>query len=292
MFVAQAIGSIFNISYNLTHIPPLLSPGQEASFKASIGLFNALAYPPLVMIWAFAVFRLRRPIPDAATLARQQRAVINLPLVAALVAASGWLLSIPAIFLGLTFSEDGINPHVYFHFPVSICIAAAVALTIGYFSIDCARQKLLFPCFFRETSPGRTEGAFRLTVAGRGKLWTIAASICPILALFLLLISPAPVDSNFGFAAAVAGAGILCAVISSVLMAKLVVTPVRELRRASEEVGKGNLAVQVDCLRSDEFGVLADEFNAMVAGLREKERIWSTFGRHVGREIADQLLRN
>jgi adenylate cyclase len=120
----------------------------------------------------------------------------------------------------------------------------------------------------------------------------MAASICPILALFLLLISPAPVVSNFGFAVAVAGAGILCAVISSVLMAQLVVTPVTELRRASEQVGKGNLTVHVDSLRSDEFGVLADEFNAMVAGLREKERISSTFGRHVGREIAEQLLRD
>jgi adenylate cyclase len=147
MFVAQAIGSIFNISYNLTHIPPLLSPAQEASFKDAIGLFHALAYPPLVMIWAFAVFRLRLPIPDATTLARQQRAVINLPFVAALVAAAGWLLSIPAIFLGFMFSGDGINRHVYFHFPVSICIAAAVALTIGYCSIDWARQKLLFPFF-------------------------------------------------------------------------------------------------------------------------------------------------
>lgn len=292
MFVAQAIGSIFNISYNLIHIPPLLSPAQEETFKTSIGLFNALAYPPLVVIWAFAVFRLRRPIPDAATLARQRRAVINLPFVAALVAAAGWLLSIPAIFIGLTFSRDEINPHVYFHFPVSICIAAAVALTIGYFSIDWARQKLLFPCFFRETSPCRTEGAFRLSIAGRGKLWTMAASICPILALFLLLISPAPMVSNFGFAAAVAGAGILCAVISSALMAQLVITPVEELRRASEQVGKGNLAVHVDSLRSDEFGVLADEFNAMVAGLREKERISNTFGRHVGREIANLLLRD
>jgi adenylate cyclase len=292
MFVAQAIGSIFNISYNLTHIPPLLTPAQEEAFKDAIGLFNALAYPPFVAIWAFAVFRLRRPIPDAATLARKQRAVINLPVVAALVAAAGWLLSIPAIFLGLMFSGDEINRHVYFHFPVSICIAAAVALTIGYFSIDWARQKLLFPYFFRETSPVRTAGALHLSIAGRGKLWTMAASICPILALFLLLISPAPVVSNFGFAAAVAGAGILCAMISSALMAQLVVTPVMELRRASEQVGKGNLAVHVDCLRSDEFGVLADEFNAMVAGLREKERISSTFGRHVGREIAEQLLRD
>ncbi len=292
MFLAQAIGSVFNIYYNLIHIPPVLTPAQASSFKTSIGLFNGIAYPPLAAIWALTVFRLRCPAPDAVRLARQRHTVINLPLIAAIIAATGWFLSIPALFIGLKFSGEPINTHVYFHFPVSICIASVVALTIGYFSIDWARRKLLFPYFFRDTSPSQIKGAFRLSIAGRGKLWTISASICPIFSLLLILISPEPMESDYWFAAAVAGAGILCALISSALMARLVITPVEELRQAAEEVGKGNLAVRVDNLRADEFGVLADEFNAMVAGLREKERVTNTFGRHVGREIAEQLLRD
>ncbi len=292
MFLAQAIGSVFNIVYNLLHIPPLLTPAQEASFKSSIALYNALAYPPLVAAWALAVFRLRRPVPDEATRRRRQRQVVNLPALAAAIAAAGWLLSIPALFVGLELSGEPVNPHVWFHFPVSVCIAAVVALTIGYFSIDWARQRLLFPAFFHEASPARLDGAFRLSVAGRGKLWTLAASICPIFSLLLLLIDPTPSDGDVGFALAVAGTGILCAVVSSALMARLVVTPVEELRRAAERVGRGDLAVTMDHLRADEFGLLADEFNAMVAGLREKERIAGTFGRHVGREIAEQLLHN
>jgi len=291
MFLAQAIGSLFNIYYNLIHIPPVLTAAQESAFRTAIGWFNAIAYPLLAVIWAWTVFRLRRPAGDEAALLRHQRTVINLPLIAAAIAATGWFLSIPAIFIGLKFSGEPIDPHVYFHFPVSICIASVVALTIGYFSIDWARRKLLFPYFFRGKSPSQIDGAFRLSIADRGKLWTLAASICPIFSLFMLLISPEPMESDFWFAAAVAGTGVLCALISSALMARLVVTPVKELRRAAELVGRGDLSVRVDNLRADEFGILADEFNAMVDGLREKERIATTFGRHVGREIAEQLLR-
>lgn len=292
MFLAQAIGSVFNIVYNLLHIPPLLTPAQETAFRSSIALYNAVAYPPLVITWAILVFRLRRPVKDEESLRRRQRQVIHLPFVAAAIATAGWLLSIPALFVGLRLSGETINPHVWFHFPVSICIAAVVALTIGFFSIDWARQKLLFPCFFRDISPARLQGAYRLTVSGRGKLWTLAASICPILSLLLLLLDPTPSEGDVGFALAVAGAGILCAVVSSVLMARLVVTPVEELRRAAERVGRGDLDATMDPLRADEFGLLADEFNTMVAGLRERDRIAATFGRHVGREIAEQLLRN
>lgn len=292
MFLAQAIGSAFNITYNLIHIPPLLTPDQEAAFKSSIAIFNAIAYPPLVLLWAFLVFRLRAPILTNEQLRERQRHVLRLPNQAAAIAGAGWMLSIPALFLGLKRSGETINPHVWFHFPVSICIAAVVALTIGFFSIDWARQRLLFPCFFRDLSPARIEGVARLSVAGRGKLWTLAASICPIFSLLLLLLDPTPERADVWFAIAVAAAGILCAVVSSVLMARLVVTPVQELRRAAERVGRGDLSVTMDPLRADEFGVLADEFNRMVAGLREKERIAGTFGRHVGREIAEQLLRN
>lgn len=292
MFLAQAIGSAFNITYNLIHIPPLLTPDQEAAFRSSIAIFNAIAYPPLVLLWAFLVFRLRSPILTNEHLHERQRQVLRLPNQAAAIAAAGWLLSIPALFFGLKRSGESVNPHVWFHFPVSICIAAVVALTIGFFSIDWARQRLLFPCFFRNLSPARIEGVARLNIAGRGKLWTLAASICPIFSLLLLLLDPTPERADVWFAIAVAGAGILCAVVSSVLMARLVVTPVQELRRAAERVGRGDLSVTMDPLRADEFGVLADEFNAMVAGLREKEHIAGTFGRHVGREIAEQLLRN
>jgi adenylate cyclase len=71
---------------------------------------------------------------------------------------------------------------------------------------------------------------------------------------------------------------------------RLVTEPVNELRRAAQAVGRGDLKVRIAQQRADDFGPLIDEFNAMVGGLREKTRIEETFGRHVGRQIARQIL--
>ncbi|MEP2777006.1 MAG: adenylate/guanylate cyclase domain-containing protein [Luteolibacter sp.] len=290
MFVAQAIGSIFNIRYNLTHLTPLLSDGQNAAFGKGITLYNSVAYPVLVLVWGYKVFQLRCLGVDEAEKQALQRKVVNLPLTAAIIAAAGWLLCIPVLLAMLQGSGEPINPHVYFHLPVSVGVAMFIALTIGYFSIDWACQALLFRHFYEKSSPARTKGAFRLSIAGRGGLWTVAASICPILLLLLLFLSPAPEANNLGFAISVAAVGIFCALLSSALMARLVARPVSMLRAAAQRVGAGELNVRVDNLRADEFGILADEFNAMVGGLREKEHVTNTFGRHVGVKIAKELL--
>src|SRR5262249_867020 len=66
--------------------------------------------------------------------------------------------------------------------------------------------------------------------------------------------------------------------------------PVDELRRATQAVADGNLDVRIPDLRADEFGLLIDGFNTMVAGLREKRRVEDNFGRHVGTRVAQQIL--
>lgn len=290
MFVAQCIGSIFNIQYNLTHLTPLFSEDQQARFGRAIGYYNAIAYPILVLYWAVMVFSLRKiPTSDKGRSAMKRR-VINLPIISVAIAAIGWILCIPVLLISLGSGVEPINPHVYFHLPMSVGISTFISLTIGYFSIDWVRQILLFPYFFRDESPSQTQGAFRLSIAGRGGLWTVAASICPILALLLLFLSPSPDTTNFVFAIGVALVGIVTALVSSALMSKLIAQPVEELRNAAQRVGNGELNLEVDTMRADEFGVLADEFNAMISGLREKERISSTFGRHVGKQIAHELL--
>ena len=48
--------------------------------------------------------------------------------------------------------------------------------------------------------------------------------------------------------------------------------------------------MQVPLRRADEFGALIGEFNRMVTELREKERLRQTFGAHVGRRAAEEIL--
>jgi signal transduction histidine kinase len=59
-----------------------------------------------------------------------------------------------------------------------------------------------------------------------------------------------------------------------VLLAGLrVLVPLRELIRGTEAVAAGDLDVQVPVTSNDELGALAQSFNEMVSGLRERERL-------------------
>jgi adenylate cyclase len=61
-------------------------------------------------------------------------------------------------------------------------------------------------------------------------------------------------------------------------------------RSAAHSVTEGQLDIEVALRWADEFGALISEFNRMVAGLREKEQLGKTFGLHVGRKAAEQIL--
>jgi adenylate cyclase len=76
-----------------------------------------------------------------------------------------------------------------------------------------------------------------------------------------------------------------------VLLADSIAGPVTELRAAADRVGQGDLDVQVPVVSVDETAALARSFNAMVEGLRERERIRETFGTYVDREVAEHILR-
>lgn len=70
------------------------------------------------------------------------------------------------------------------------------------------------------------------------------------------------------------------------IAAWLTATPVRVVRAALKRVEEGDLDASVVVFDGTELGELQRGFNAMAAGLRERERVRDLFGRHVGREVA------
>lgn len=70
------------------------------------------------------------------------------------------------------------------------------------------------------------------------------------------------------------------------ILAWLTATPVRVVRAALQRVEKGDLRGELVVFDGTELGELQRGFNAMVNGLRERERVRDLFGRHVGREVA------
>ncbi|MBW0012039.1 adenylate/guanylate cyclase domain-containing protein [Mycobacterium sp.] len=70
------------------------------------------------------------------------------------------------------------------------------------------------------------------------------------------------------------------------ILAWLTATPVRVVRAALRRVEQGDLRGDLVVFDGTELGELQRGFNAMVDGLRERERVRDLFGRHVGREVA------
>ncbi len=74
------------------------------------------------------------------------------------------------------------------------------------------------------------------------------------------------------------------------LVSRSLVEPIRRLLKGTQSVEHGDLQVEILVQTRDELATLADSFNHMVVGLREKEHIKATFGQYVDPRIVRGLL--
>ncbi len=295
---ANIVGSIFNILYNRQQIEPMLSAAQLQRFEACWQFFNLAVYPAAILGYVLPLFwlrplhrsLLRNERVDPERLKRAQRYVVNLPWWFLAVTAVGWLTCIPVFPAALKALPEPLHPDVTFHLIVSFVIASSIAITQTFFAVEMVSQKALFPVFFRRDNPASVPGGVPLNLKARAMMLYVATVVSPVLSLVLLLVVPHAVDDNRSFAIAVAVVAIGFGLVSFWMYGRLVEVPVRLLRRAAMRVADEDLDVRVNLLRADDFGPLIERFNLMVEGLREREHLQETFGRHVGREAAKQIL--
>jgi class 3 adenylate cyclase len=85
----------------------------------------------------------------------------------------------------------------------------------------------------------------------------------------------------------------LIAVLAGVLMAQAiggaVAAPVSQLAEGTRRVGQGDLSVRFRLDTRDELAILANAYNQMVTGLREREWLRDMFGRFVSQEVAEAI---
>lgn len=80
------------------------------------------------------------------------------------------------------------------------------------------------------------------------------------------------------------------ALIIGIIIAHGVSRPVALLANATREIAAGNLNFEVKVKSKDEMGLLADSFNEMTKGLRQKERVEGLFGKYLSPDVAKKVL--
>jgi class 3 adenylate cyclase len=70
-----------------------------------------------------------------------------------------------------------------------------------------------------------------------------------------------------------------------------IAAPVRELQSRMQRVAQGDMDAYVRVRSGDELGELGEGFNAMLDGLRDRERIKGLFGQYLTPEVSDEILR-
>jgi adenylate cyclase len=68
--------------------------------------------------------------------------------------------------------------------------------------------------------------------------------------------------------------------------------PLTELREAVDRIGKGDLDTPVPIRSKDEFCAVGEAMNSMLAGLRERDRVKTTFAHYVSQQVMDSILKS
>lgn len=98
--------------------------------------------------------------------------------------------------------------------------------------------------------------------------------------------------SERAFLACVALAIIFLGMVVAVLFSLRFSRPVSTLVEATSEIARGNYNFKVDLRRNDELGTLGEAFNRMGNELYRQSVMRESFGKYVGPEVLDMIMKN
>jgi adenylate cyclase len=172
-----------------------------------------------------------------------------------------------------------------FLFAVSIC--GVLVATGSYLLAEFA----LRPVAAQALEAGRPPRRLTAGIMGRTMMVWFLGSGLPIIGIALVAIFQTLMrnmtETQFAVGVVIVSiATLIFGCILTWILAWLTTTPVRVVRAALQRVEQGDLRGNLVVFDGTELGELQRGFNAMVDGLRERERVRDLFGRHVGREVA------
>ena len=266
------------------------------SHQNRLTIINAAVFVPLISVglWIGARRLRRRWNHDVAWIgteteptAEQREALIRSPLTQQLVIGSMW--GAPVIVFGAL--NAPFSARVAIYVAVAIALGGMVTCAVGYL----VTERLMRPLIALALATSVPERPQLPGVAARALLsWTLGSGV---LLLAIALLAAADLGKPRVSTTRLAISELVLAVIGIVVgfvlvggLARSLAERTEALRRAAGAVGRGELDAEVSVDDGGELGLLQADFNRMVAGLRERERLRDLFGRQVGEDVVRHAL--
>ena len=280
---------------------PRMGPEAWTFFVVSFACL-AIAGRTLGVKWSRGVIAVPGALPPGPEGEELRRRAVLVPQFFALLSFVGWLLSslIWGVLFPLLAGEFSPLRAVRQVFGLAFVAGPIVAATI-FFSVERIwREELprLFPQGDLSAVPGP-----RLRVRARMVAMFLLMSLVPISVLSVAALTRAnallgadaqtaeAIIRNLMMVVAALGlGGLVVSVRLAGFVAGSVAGPLREVQSAMARVSQGSLDARCAVVSNDEIGEVAEGFNRMVAGLRDRELIRETFGKYVSPEVRDEIL--
>jgi adenylate cyclase len=265
-------------------------PGEMDTVK---NLVTAAVYVPVSFligaVWgdrlvrpALAWLREGRPPTE-----REREGTLRLPLVCAAVDGTFWVVA--AVLFAVI--NIGVSADMAWHVGTTILMGGMTTVAVSYLISERISRGVVA----RALAFAPPSKPFGPSVKGRLVLAWVLATGVPLAGIVVVgCVALTQDDVSLNQVAwsivVLSGIAIVIGLAATLLVAKTVADPLREMRRALGRIEEGNLDAAVRVDDGSEVGLVQSGFNRMVAGLREREQIRDLFGRHVGEDVARVAL--
>ena len=254
-------------------------------------LIAAAAYLVLALPLAVLAGMRRQRVTNRWLMARREPTseeaahALRLPVDTALVAGVVWLLA--AVLIGIVSAVAFPDARVGLRTGVATLLGGIATAGVTYLLVARAARSVTAKALAAHPPTGT------LTLGVRPRLlltWGLSSAV-PMVGVALLYLDPSNPDGP-GRAAVVflVVVAVLVGGLATLLTARAVGQPLRDLREAVGRVGEGDYDVRVVVDDAGEIGLLQEGVNSMAAGLAEREQLRDLFGRHVGTSVAQEAL--
>ncbi|UCG23762.1 MAG: adenylate/guanylate cyclase domain-containing protein, partial [Chloroflexota bacterium] len=301
--IINLIGAVAAGSY-LTYIDPLPSemPAVEEVEPIRAIVFNSLLIGVFVVAVIISIWsgrrigrwyeRIQGGMPAESAPDPVRRAVLNASVRAAVLTAGMWLLA--GTMAGLQESSLRI-------FVGMSLVGGIVATAITFFAHDLLWRPVI-PVFFPDGRLSSVD-AFHLPVLGRLLIAFFFIGVYPLAILAMLtwgraqalLTAPDPeavLNNLLAMEIYLLIAGVMASIGLALFVTRAITGPLNDLQSAMKRVEEDDLVAQVQVVTGDEFGYLGEQFNKMVAGLRQARKLRNLLDLYISPEVAREALQS